>query len=104
MRVFRSKAGAEVLMLDAHADAVLRALGREPAPQGVFRGAEALRDALIHLQDVLALPTEEAAQPDEDDPPCAPTPGFAQRAWPVQQLLQQALAAQPAADVTWASL
>ena len=33
---FHSKAGADILMLQGDGEAVLRALGREPAPQGIF--------------------------------------------------------------------
>ena len=36
---FRSKASGDVIMLQAHGDALLRLLGREPAPKGIFETA-----------------------------------------------------------------
>lgn len=36
---FKSKAGADVVMLAESGDAVLRLLGREPAPQGILEAA-----------------------------------------------------------------
>lgn len=33
---FKSKAAGDVLMLQDHADRLLQALGREPAPRGIF--------------------------------------------------------------------
>lgn len=95
MRSFRSKAGADVLMLDAHADAVLRALGREPAPEGIFLPEQipaALAAFAAHEQ-----PAPEAAPDEEAEPP----PGLAQRAWPLLELLRAAAAR--GRPVTWSS-
>ncbi|MFY7855090.1 MAG: DUF1840 family protein, partial [Rubrivivax sp.] len=36
---FRSKASGDVIMLQADGDALLRLLGREPAPKGIFETA-----------------------------------------------------------------
>ena len=33
---FHSKAGADVIMTGPHGDQLLKRLGREPAPQGIF--------------------------------------------------------------------
>jgi hypothetical protein len=94
---FRSKAGAEVLMLAVHAEALLRALGREAAPEGVFL-AEQIADALGQLdaaEQRAESPTPEAG--DEDVEAC--DPGLRQRAWPLRELLQRAAA--KGHPVTW---
>lgn len=93
---FRSKAGAEVLMLWPHADAVLRALGREPAHQGIFRGEQ-----VMQALDAWQAFQEDPPQPASDEEPDVPT-AVHQRAWPVVDLLQRA--AQRGVDVTWQPL
>lgn len=98
MRCFRSKAGADVLMLDAPADAVLQALGREPAADGIFL-PEQIPAALAAFAAFLAPPPPTAdAEPEECvDPP----PGLSQRAWPLLELLRAA--ARRGHAVTWSS-
>lgn len=92
---FRSKAGAEVLMLQAHAEAVLRALGREPAPQGIFL-PEQVDAALAAFALAQQAPADEAeAEGDE------PGPDLGRRAWPLLELLRGAR--QMAVPVTWSS-
>ncbi len=93
--VFRSKAGADVLMLGAQAQEVLRALGREPADQGIFRGDQ-IPEALRHLAATLTGQSE-APEAEEDDAP--QRLGLQARAWPVRSLLAAAQAL--GADVTW---
>ncbi len=104
LTVFRSKAGADVLMLWPHAEAVLRALGREPRAEGVFRGAQRLQALQAWAQwqatdvspsNVTGNPSDEA----EDAAPAASDPALRQRAWPVCELLR--LAEDQDHDVTW---
>lgn len=92
---FRSKAGAEVLMLQAHAEAVLRALGREPAPQGIFlpEQIDAALDAFAQAQQRPA----EASEPEDEEP----SPDLGRRAWPLLELLRRAR--QKTVPVTWSS-
>lgn len=90
---FRSKAGADILMLRAHADAVLSALGRDPAAQGTFEG-EGLTDALRRWEGRPA-PSEEPGAVDDD------APDLARRAWPLLQLLRRAQGAR--VPVVWSS-
>lgn len=77
-------------MLDAHADRVLRALGREPAPQGIFL-PEQVRAALAAFERHLAsdaapdLVPEAALEPGDED-----APDVARRAWPVLKMLERA--------------
>ena len=92
---FRSKAGAEVLMLQAHAEAVLRALGREPAPQGIFL-PEQVDAALAAFALVQQTPVDEAEAADQEL-----GPDLGRRAWPLLELLRGAR--QKAVPVTWSS-
>lgn len=93
---FRSKAGAEVLMLDAEAGRVLAALGREPAPQGVFL-PEQIDAALQHFAH---QPVEAELPPDEGgDSEVEPALGLRRRAWPLLELLRRAQA--EGVPVTW---
>ena len=97
---FKSKAGADVLMLWSHPEPVLRALGRDPAPQGVFRGAQ-LNDALTAWQAHMAAPEGSTADQETIEDQAQPT-ALRQRAWPVLDLLTQA--ARLGRDVTWQPL
>ena len=94
MRCFRSKAGADVLMLDAHADAVLQALGREAAAEGIF-----LPEQIPAALAAFARLAQPAAEAEEEG--AEPAPGLAQRAWPLLELLRAGHHA--ARPVTWSS-
>jgi Domain of unknown function (DUF1840) len=97
--VFRSKAAGEFYMLSENAQAVLNALGRPLTERGVIPAAQ-VPEALRKLQAVV----DQAQSPppeDEDDPPPAMgrQVGFAQRAFPLLEMLRAAEKRQ--ADVTW---
>ena len=97
MRCFRSKAGADVLMLSAHADAVLPLFGREAAREGIFLH-EQIAEALSTFAAVQPLPPiaeAEQAEPVEDNP------DLMRRAWPLLDLLRRALA--NGHSVSWTS-
>lgn len=109
---FRSKAGADVIMTAPHGDRVLRAAGREPAPQGIFTleqlaPAMAAIDAAIAQAEAQRAAAREAAaqavargEADAGQPPeGTDTLGLRQRAWPLRELMRHALAAE--ADVRW---
>lgn len=91
---FSSKAGADVLMLESHARAVLQALGRTPASEGIFL-PEQIPTALACLDRALG---EGAAAPESRPAPEAAgdqaleeaAPQLRQRAWPVRALMQRA--------------
>ncbi len=100
MHCFRSKAGADVLMLGRHADLVLRALGREPAPEGIFL-AEQIEAALAAFAARQPDALETGESDGEGEPPREDEPDLARRAWPLLDLLLRAQrAGQP---VTWSS-
>lgn len=90
LTVFRSKSGADVLMLWPHAEAVLQALGREPAHQGIFSGAQVAQalQAWAQWDATQAASSQEASDPDQ--PQEALSPALRQRAWPVCELLRAA--------------
>lgn len=96
---FRSKAGADVLMLSQHAEPVLRALGREPASQGIFL-PEQIDTALAALDAALAPPAADSDR--EVDAEAIVPVELRQRSWPLRDLLQRARSkGQP---VTWQPL
>lgn len=91
---FKSKASGDVIMLGPHGDQVLRAAGKEPAPQGIFEVAH-MPAAIAALERAVAAeevppPTDEAA---------ADTTGLRQRAWPLIEMLKRSHAA--GADIVW---
>jgi len=84
---FKSKAAGDVIMLPAHGDQLLRALGREPAAKGIFEVAD-MPAAISALQ--AAVDADE--QPAESDDKPAPV-GLRQRFWPMVEMLRRAQAA-----------
>ncbi|WP_416760486.1 DUF1840 domain-containing protein [Roseateles sp. So40a] len=101
---FKSKAGADVIMLAAHGDQALQALGREPSSQGIFQAADLA--ALIARGDAAIAQEQQAheravaeAQAEGRKPPPAPEVALRQRLWPLLELLRAAQAANT--DVVW---
>jgi hypothetical protein len=101
---FTSKATGDILMLGPHGDALLRLLGREPAPRGIIEVASmpaaiaALRQA---ISDDEALrrqggkappPDEEAAEGEEATDTVRERVPLRRRMWPMIQMLERALA------------
>ena len=93
---FQSKAAGDVVMLGPTGDQLLRLLGREPAPQGIFLVADmpGLRAALEQAVDA-----EEAAQAEAqaaaEGHQLPPREGVSlrQRVWPLVELMKRAEAA-----------
>ncbi len=116
---FKSKAAADVVMVQAHGDRVLQAMGREPAPQGIVTVGQmgsviARLRAAIEADELARSPgasastgapdaggsaTRAASPADEDDLRRPDTVALRQRAWPMLDLLQRSLA--ESADVVW---
>ena len=101
---FKSKAGADVLMMADSADAVLRLMGREPAPQGILESA-ALPGYVQALESGVAA-DEAQFQSAVDEARAAGQPAprrqgvsLRQRAWPLRELMQRS--AKEGADVVW---
>lgn len=98
---FQSKATGDVLMAGPAAEAVLRAMGIEPAVQGIVEPA-AMPAAIRAIE--AAIGREEASRARVEAPGAAKTAddvpasdddevSLRQRAWPMVEMLKRALAA-----------
>jgi hypothetical protein len=101
---FKSKAGADVIMLAAHGDQALQALGRQPSPQGIFQATDlsALiaqgESAIAEEQQAHDRAAEEAQAEGRKAPP-RPEVTLRQRLWPLLELMRASKAADT--DVVW---
>ena len=98
---FKSKAAGDVIMLGPTGDRVLRLLGREPAPRGIFEV-----DAMPGLVDCLerAVAADEQARRDaeaegRDGAPRGDGVTLRQRVWPLVDMLRRCHAAREV--ITW---
>lgn len=94
---FKSKAAGDVVMLGANGDQLLRALGREPAAQGIIEVA-AMPAAIAALERAVADEEARGASPDEtaqgdDEARGARGIGLRQRVWPMVEMLRRSHAA-----------
>jgi hypothetical protein len=104
MYKFRSKAGADVIMLGPNGEQLLRLLGREPAAEGIVQKAQ-LPAAISALEQAVA--EDEAdfarrqAEAEANGEPAPRREGVTlrQRAWPLRELMRLSLAAGD--DVMW---
>ena len=101
---FKSKAGADVIMMADSADAVLRLMGREPASQGILEVAAL--SGLIQALEAGVAADEAQFQRSVDEAKAAGQPAprrqgvtLRQRAWPLHELMQRSL--KEKADVVW---
>ena len=94
---FKSKATGDVIMMGPQGDAMLRALGREPAPQGIIEPPVML-DAITRLQAAIAADEAERAEAEreaaESGKTLPPRQGVTprQRLWPMIEMLRRAQA------------
>jgi hypothetical protein len=101
---FKSKAAGDVIMLGPNGDQVMRLVGREPAPKGIFE-VEHMPRLIAALERAVAADEaarQEAAQQGE-------APGgregkgdgvtLRQRAWPLVEMLRRCHAAREV--ITW---
>jgi hypothetical protein len=90
---FKSKASGDVIMLGPTGDQMLRALGREPAAQGIIEPG-AMEAAIAALQAAIAAEEPQAGTATEDDNDKKATPvGLRARLWPMVDMLRRAQAA-----------
>ena len=92
---FRSKAAGDVIMLGPTGDAVLRAAGREPAPQGIFEpaampAARAAIERAIEADDAARAEAEAQARAEGAKLPKGDGLGLRQRAWPLVEMMKRA--------------
>lgn len=101
---FRSKAGADVIMMGANGEQVLRLLGREPSAKGVVEvqhlGAaiNALERAVAEDEAEWARLQLEAEERGEARPQREGV-SLRQRAWPLLELMRRSLAEH--VDLVW---
>ncbi len=101
---FKSKAGADVIMMADSADAVLRLMGRESAPQGILEAAslpglvQALEAGVAADDDQFQRAVDDAKAAGEAVPRRQGV-SLRQRAWPLRELMQRS--AKEGADVVW---
>ena len=103
---FKSRAAADVPMYAEHAKMLLAVVGKslepEAAPRGIITVAD-LPDALAKLKaaaDAARRTDKASGAADRDPEPGVPVPvGFAQRAFPLIEMLERAAAEQR--DVVW---
>lgn len=91
---FKSKAGGDVILLQASGDEVLRLLGRAPSAKGIFE-ADDLAALITALEAAVRRAEGGAAAdaPNDDrDASEAPRVGLRQRAWPLLELMRRSLA------------
>lgn len=96
--VFTSQVTARLVMVQAHAEALLAILGREPAAQGIVTAAQApaaiaaLEAAVVEEEAAFAR-AEAEARAEGRPPPPRPAVWLRQRAWPLIETLRRCAAA-----------
>ena len=97
---FKSKAAGDVIMLGPHGDPVLRILGREPAPRGIFEvsampGMMAALEAAVAADDAARRLRDDAASPQRDGSADLAGDGVSlrRRVWPLVEMLRRCHAA-----------
>lgn len=96
MYKFRSKDSADVIMLGATGEQILRLIGKEPAPQGIVTQAQ-LAGAISALEQAVAEDEATFARLQADAEAAGePAPRrqgvtLRQRAWPLLELMRSAL-------------
>ena len=94
---FKSKAAGDVVMLGDNGDQLLRLLGREPAPQGIFEVADmpALRTALeqaVAAEEAVRVQAEAEANAEGRAPAQRESVSLRQRVWPLVEMMKRAQA------------
>ena len=94
---FKSKAAGDVIMMGPTGDSVLRAIGKEPGPQGIIEPA-AMPAAIAALEK--AVLDDEAARKQAEEEAASEgrkiahsdAVGLRQRAWPLVDMMKRAMA------------
>ena len=101
---FKCKAGGDLIMLGPNGDTLLRAIGREPAAQGIIE-PPAMAAAMAAIAQAVAADEASRAATEADAAaqglplPAQAGVGLRQRLWPMLDLLKRASAAD--APVVW---
>ena len=98
---FTSTAAGDVIMLGPNGDQVMRIVGREPAPKGIFE-VEHMPRLIAALEQAVAADEAQSKQAVEDEE-TAPGKGdgvtLRQRVWPLVEMLRRCHAAREV--ITW---
>lgn len=95
---FKSKASGDIIMMGPTGDAFMRAIGREPAAQGIIEPA-AMAAAMVAIEQAVladdAAHDEAEREAAERGERLAPREGVAlrQRLWPMLEMLKRCSAA-----------
>lgn len=101
---FKSKAAGDVIMTQPVGDRVLKAMGREPQPQGIFLANDlpALMQTLeqaIESEEQARERLEAEAKARGDTPPPREAVSLRQRAWPLIEMMRRAQQADK--EIVW---
>ena len=101
---FKSKAAGDLIMLEPNGDAMLRAIGREPAPKGIIEPG-AMATAIEAIERSIAADEAERAEAErearEKGEALPPREGVSprQRLFPMVEMMRRAMAADEA--IVW---
>jgi hypothetical protein len=92
---FKSKAGADVLMMGPGGDELLRIIGKTPAPQGIVEpidmpAAMAAIEQAITAAEAARAQAEAQARAEGHELPPLEGVSLRQRAWPLVELMRRA--------------
>ena len=104
---FKSKADADLIMMEPVGDQILRIVGREPTRKGILQvndiGAamQALEGAIAAEEAAARRPSSArvGGDPDDADADAGHRLGLAQRAWPMLEMMRRSLAER--VDIVW---
>ena len=101
---FKSKAAGDVIMMGPAGDAVLRLIGKAPAPTGIIESG-AMGAAIGALEQAVSADDAARAQAEREAAAEGRKPGardgvtLRQRAWPLVEMMKRSSAA--GADIVW---
>jgi len=101
---FRSKASGDVIMTSDVGDRLMRLLGREPAPQGIFQPAQmaqaiAVLEAAVLGEEETRRRAEAEAAAEGRTLPAPKGVSLRQRVWPLIDMMRRCAAAEE--DIVW---
>ena len=101
---FKSKADGDLIMMGPAGDAVLRLIGKAPAPQGIIETG-AMAAAIAAIEQAVAADEAARAQAEKDaaaegtKPAARDGVSLRQRAWPLVEMMKRSIA--ESADIVW---
>lgn len=92
---FKSKAAGDVIMTEPVGDRIMKALGREPQPQGIFLAEDLpmlirLLEQAIEAEERAREQLETEANASGETPPPREAVSLRQRAWPLIEMMRRA--------------